>query len=55
MDRIVELKCGDRNVPLKNYVKETNINVVLGLVAPLKGVDTDEDIVVTIKKKGDGS
>lgn len=52
MERDVIVTCGGKTVPLNPFVKDIVANTVAGLVGTLKKTDTDEEIVVTIRKAG---
>ena len=48
MDRDLEIFIGDRKIPTNQFARQVIISTVTGLLKPLKHVDTDEKIQITI-------
>lgn len=46
----VELTVNNNKVGLKPYVKSVFINVMLGLIKTLKGIDSPEEIVLKLSR-----
>ena len=50
MARSVELRNGKKVVALNDFTRQITENVITGIVDVLKGVDTDDEIVITLSK-----
>jgi hypothetical protein len=44
MDRELELDCAGKRVPMNRFTRAVILNVVLGLLRTLKGVEVDAEI-----------
>lgn len=51
MARSVELKNGGKKIGLNPFAKQITENVITGIVETLKGVDIDQEIVITLGEK----
>ncbi len=53
MARSVELKNGEKKIGLNPFSKQIIENVIIGIVKALKGIDMEDEIVITLGKKAD--
>lgn len=55
MAREIQLVVDGKTVPLNPFVSQTLAGTVTGFISGLKKVDPNGEIVISIKKKPDGS
>ncbi|MBN2551430.1 MAG: hypothetical protein JXB06_01615 [Spirochaetales bacterium] len=48
MDRDLEIFIGDSRVPTNQFARQVIISTITGLLKPLRNVDTNEKIQITI-------
>ena len=49
MERELEILVGERRIPTNRFAKQIIISTLTGLLKPLKNVDTDERIRITLE------
>ena len=48
MERDLEIRVGDRRIATNEFARQIIISTLTGLLKPLKHVDTDEKIEITV-------